>query len=306
MENSKKYTESDLLGLVNGKIEEGYSLEYKRSDALDLRQDKCKSEISKDVSALCNASGGVIIYGIVEENHKPSKLDAGVDPSIVTKEQIENVLSGNIRPRIPDLHILPVPLNKSSPGKVAYVITVPKGITAHQASDYKYYRRRNFKVEPMLDEEVRDVMHRVQHPTIEPRFRYLQANRSAEQHQYQLLISLENTGQICCFNTKFEFQFPNNFILSNDHRLDRHQSVQLKASARTALTYFSKSRYNMAFFPGESWYIPEVNIPAITYKIDDQLYRELQNVKPVIPWRLFADNAPYQEGEIELSTLQNF
>jgi len=52
-----------------------------------------------------------------------------------------------------------VPL-ASATNHVAYVVEIPKGTTAHQATDWRYYKRFNFISVPMEDYEIRDVMNR--------------------------------------------------------------------------------------------------------------------------------------------------
>jgi hypothetical protein len=44
------------------------------------------------------------------------------------------------------------------PGNVAYVLEMPqaKSRDPHQGPEHKYYKRHNFKAEPMEDYEVRD------------------------------------------------------------------------------------------------------------------------------------------------------
>ena len=66
-----------MIGLIPNVLEERTDLEDKRSDAL-VNNHKVKIEISKDVSGLTNGAEGTIVYGMVEENHLPRKLD-GVD-----------------------------------------------------------------------------------------------------------------------------------------------------------------------------------------------------------------------------------
>lgn len=81
---SSEWIEADLHSLIQNGVEERIDLEYKRAGSL-ANTDAAKLEISKDVSALANGAGGAIVYGMVEENHKPCRLD-GVDPAQITKE----------------------------------------------------------------------------------------------------------------------------------------------------------------------------------------------------------------------------
>lgn len=59
-------TETDLLALITAGVEESAALDYKRADSLNKRDDRKKTEITKDVSSFANSAGGVIIYGIAE------------------------------------------------------------------------------------------------------------------------------------------------------------------------------------------------------------------------------------------------
>jgi hypothetical protein len=91
------------------------------------------------------------------KNHLPEKLDP-IDRTKFTKEWLEHVIS-NIRPRPNGITIHSVTLT-SGPNNVVYVVEIPKGETAHQALDHRYYKRFNFESVPMADHEIRDVMQR--------------------------------------------------------------------------------------------------------------------------------------------------
>jgi schlafen family protein len=156
-----RWTEDRILRIVADNLEESLGLEYKAAAALK-RESKATLDITKDVSAMANSAGGVVIYGIGEvKATKQIQIDP-VDGSQFSKEWLEQIVS-QIRPRIDALRIHPVQLN---PGKVVYVVEVPQGATAHQATDCKYYRRQNFEAVPMYDHEIRDVMNRTKHPRV--------------------------------------------------------------------------------------------------------------------------------------------
>ncbi|HZL13905.1 MAG TPA: ATP-binding protein, partial [Verrucomicrobiae bacterium] len=153
------WDEAKLNELIRDKIEENFNLEYKGAGALD-RNDKAKSEITKDVSAMANSAGGVLIYGLAEfqddeRKHLPERIDP-INRNDFSKEWLENIIL-QIQPRIPDLKIKSVQLASGS-DHVAYVVEIPQGNTAHQANDCRYYRRFNFQSVKMPDNEVRDVM----------------------------------------------------------------------------------------------------------------------------------------------------
>lgn len=162
------FTEAALLALVANQVEENLHLDYKGADSIQKTDGK-KKEISKDVSAFANSDGGTIIYGIREfddalRKHLPEKIDP-IDRIIISKEWIEQVINSNIQPKIPSLLITPIQIT-SSVNHVAYVVTIPKSNTAHQASDKKYYKRYNFESVPMEDYEIKDIINRQTNPVL--------------------------------------------------------------------------------------------------------------------------------------------
>jgi predicted HTH transcriptional regulator len=147
---------------VQGGLRESRTLEYKASTALG-KQSADKSELCKDVSAFANAGGGMIIYGIAENNHDPTGIDQGVDASVFNREWIENVLTTGVQPKLEHLEIAAIDLPSKGTDRVAFVIRIGQAtaLAPHQnVSDNKYYRRHDFKAEPMHDNEVRDAMRR--------------------------------------------------------------------------------------------------------------------------------------------------
>lgn len=146
MKPPSDWDESDLLRLIEIGAEETLSLDWKEAGALS-KSDGAKSEIAKDVSAFANSDGGSVVYGIREDDQPPHKAAelSPIDPTQFPPEWLENVITSRIKPPIQNLRIQPVNLTTRHPGKVAYVVYVPKSVTAHQASDKRYYKRYNFQ-----------------------------------------------------------------------------------------------------------------------------------------------------------------
>ncbi len=150
----KKYLEE----LIRNQLQEGPELEYKAAPALQ-REDKKIKEITKDVSAFANSNGGILIYGISEDptnRNIPGAIDP-IDRKSISKEWLEQIINSRIRPRIHGLviHVITIEADQ-----VVYLLEIPKGETAHQADDQRYYRRHNFMVEALLDHEIKDIMGR--------------------------------------------------------------------------------------------------------------------------------------------------
>ena len=93
---------NDLQALITNEVQESIHLDYKDSRALNKSK---RHEIAKDVSAFANSDGGVIIYGITEDQHLPKQLDEGVDHSVFSREWLEEVIGSNVNPTIDDIII---------------------------------------------------------------------------------------------------------------------------------------------------------------------------------------------------------
>jgi len=162
---STTWDEREVLRLIQNAQEEFLELDFKRADSLK-NTDLNKKEIGKDVSAFANTIGGTIIYGIEEAPTAPHAAVniSPVNTKVTTKEWLEQVINSDIQPRIPGIRITPVNLS-SPPDSAIYVVTIPEGATAYQASDKRYYKRFNFESVPMYDYEIRQIQNRITRPS---------------------------------------------------------------------------------------------------------------------------------------------
>lgn len=164
---------SDLQSLISDGVEEGTQLDYK--SRIDKASEKWKSEIAKDVSAMANSNGGVIIYGVKEYDAKdkrylPEKI-VPLDTTEISRETLMQVITNNISPKIEGIEIQTIPINQEKPNEVVYVITIPQSSTAHQSLRTKqYFKRYGSTTDAMEDYEIRDIMNRCTHPDVELEF----------------------------------------------------------------------------------------------------------------------------------------
>lgn len=156
----KLETKTDLENLHSNHVTETSSLEYKASGSVENTEGK-KTEMSKDVSAMANANGGQIVYGMTERDHLPTGLDAGISPKPFDGLWFEQVIQQNIKPPVESLKIHPIPAGN---GNHYVVLTIPASKTVHQAKDGRYYRRRNFRIDIMEDYEIREALNRATTP----------------------------------------------------------------------------------------------------------------------------------------------
>ncbi|MCI7430821.1 MAG: ATP-binding protein [Bacteroidales bacterium] len=160
----EEYNIDDITALIDNEAEESVHLDFKAAGALS-KDDKKKTEIAKDVSAFANSDGGIIVYGIEEQEHKAHALSY-IDGNTYTKEWLEQVIQDNIQRRIEGLEIFPI-RNNGDITKSIYIVKIPRSSnTPHMSADKCYYKRNNFRSVKMEEYEVRDLFYRESTPNL--------------------------------------------------------------------------------------------------------------------------------------------
>jgi len=138
-------TLNEIQKLIDSKIEENLTLEYKR----EVSSNK---EIAKDIAAFANTDGGTIVYGVVADDKVPMGIvwitDTGVE------ERIQNVAMTAIHPIVESVKMIRLP-NPKNELEAIYVAKVPKSFAAPHMVNNLYYRRRGSVSGPMDDIDVR-------------------------------------------------------------------------------------------------------------------------------------------------------
>jgi Putative DNA-binding domain len=114
-----------LRSLIESEIAEGQTIEFKR--LINIADANAKKNLSAEVAAFANASGGDIVFGIDEKEGKASKLTPlpGFDPD-KTQLQLRQIFNSNIEPPVPGLIFCPVEIR---PAEFALVLRIPRSWT---------------------------------------------------------------------------------------------------------------------------------------------------------------------------------
>lgn len=315
-----------LESLIANQIEESLTLDYKAAASLG-KQSKQTTEITKDVAALANSAGGVLIYGIREHQSKEkAHLPETIDPVVrahFPKEWLEHIVQ-NIRPKIDNLIIHPVPA--PSPDGVIYVVEVPQSSTAHQSSNYRYYKRFNFESVPMQDYEIRDVMARRQHPAIDLDFHLLVESEIFDvgrvpgyeeeiRDSFRLCVGARNAGQRLAEFMVARVLIPSG-ILSR-HETEDHEVILVDGEEHHQFTFKNLVSDVVGSQPsGLRSVVPrygpprfEPVLPTLSLELD-QLDLEVSGFKIArkknlaLRWETYADDSPKRAGTLALEEVK--
>lgn len=269
---------------------------------------------------MANSAGGIIIYGVAEyqqadKRHLPEKIDP-VDNTQFSKEWLEHVIS-NIRPKIDDLIINPVPINTAS-NHYVYVVEIPQSTTAHQATDKRYYKRFNFESVPMDDYEIRDIMNRSKHPKLELDFK-IEVRREHRVPSMPigdpieicyLQIRATNVANVFANYVNCIIYLPVSFRPMDEIKLMMTRKDVFQEDGEYFYEYYKEnivhdmvdgakygtSRYS-PILPGRSreWET------RITTDMNQILAMKHGNVR--IKWEVYADNAPVNRGTTRVAAI---
>ncbi|ATB48761.1 ATPase AAA [Corallococcus macrosporus DSM 14697] len=295
MKNPWDWTEEDLLALVKNQVQESLTLDYKASKALE-RTEKVKDEITKDVSALANSAGGTLVYGIPEnkQTRLAEKVDEGVDPAVITREWLDQVITSNIQRRIDGVRINQIPLITVSPGRVAYVVHVPQSARApHQARDKLFYKRFEYHSKPMEEYEIRDVARRQDAPDLRVRFQMDWTRRTTTApNETWWTIALVNSSPIPCSEAVIDLQFESSFKLRHRGPLTASHHTMIDGEKGTipfvSCRLFWSAKGGIPTFDG----CPVAVSPQL-FSID---HNQLRDGQYLIKWKVSAPRTTPKEA----------
>jgi Putative DNA-binding domain len=130
-------TLNNIQALIDESIRESEVLEYKTASSQFTEPDR--REIAKDVTAMANSLGGVIIYGVQTDPRDKTRPNAIEAINVKNIESFERILNSQVQPPITGIRKKMLPADNPQ----VMVIDVPASDnTPHQSLyDKRYYRR---------------------------------------------------------------------------------------------------------------------------------------------------------------------
>ncbi len=264
-----------------------------RSDFLD--------NVSKQVSAFATAAGGRLFLGLDDDGRPDGGVPVGVRPN-GTREWLEDALPGTVVPPLRRFNVFEVPVGPGAE-RAIYVVEIPRSDDApHQARDHRYYLRIAGKSRPMAHHHVLDVLARSRHPHVvvsrvdpygEPEL--LESDPRGPKAMVRLRALLMNRGKTLARHVGCEFVVPRYAVNTESRRrtLEGHGAVRLmQRSGEVVFLFYSP----VPVFPTQ-----EVLFGEVWIALHGANLHHYAAGKVVVRWRVFADEAPVREGQVDVS-----
>jgi len=290
----------DIENLISSQIRESEVLEYK--NASKKFTDKDKKEIAKDVSAMANSNGGVIIYGIdtnKEDKTKPSKI-SGIHLDNI--ESFDRIVNSQIKREIKNIQKKIINENSIN----VMVVFIPQSEDSpHQSLiNKRYYRRSLTESVPMEHDIVELHFGRRLGPILElniidvdKKIEKLSFKEDGFSEPLKLRLSIYNSGRKVGKYVEAIFLFPETTkikITGSDHL----QNIdELYAERQKQARQFSESIG--VFHPFMNKKIADVTIELLKDWLDKESLEE-----PLIGWKIFADEMTPRGNSILLRNIK--
>lgn len=206
-------SEKDIENLIENKIQEDTNLDYKTPD---FSKGDFSKELAKDVSAMANSDGGIILYGIQEEDHFPKEI-IWIEKDGGYCERIEQIISSKIFRKIENVNVKKVLSDDKT--KFVIVIEIPKSDTApHQihkdSKQRRYYKRHGSITEQMEHYEIEDLFFKRKKPVLEIHLNPLKSKNPAFE------IDMQNAGKVIAEKVFLKILIPREFKIDGEGWVD--------------------------------------------------------------------------------------
>jgi predicted HTH transcriptional regulator len=248
----------DIQSLIDNQIEESIHLDFKAGAALSKQPSK-KKELSKDIASFANSDGGIIIYGLSEQNHVASSFSF-VEGNEFNKEWLEQLINTTINRRIDGIEIFPIREDNDF-ARTVYIVKIPKSFDApHQSKDKRFYKRFNFESVMMEEYEIRQLYGRkIKSQLIIDEWSISQVKSDDKDHlDFLFSVLIYNTGDISEKNYKVNVIFEDfdDQITLSWSRSKSHIDYTMLESDRVKIS----AEANTSIFPNEA-------VNALRFKI---------------------------------------
>jgi len=265
--NKDIITQEDIQSLLDMKVEESLSLEYKKANEISPDQPNKINRISVVISAFANTAGGILIYGIQSKRRKAYEYSF-INGNKFTVDWFKSIIHPRIQRPIEGLKFHHVVFDDDLT-KSVFVISIPESPDApHMAFDKKFYKRSHFKEIVMEEYEVR-LMYKKTNITELEFFGILNTNG----------VPILSGGRLVTMN------FYPKFMIRNISNIVEH-SYKFEISIPTAV-------YDETFKPLQQYFVKHEGVNSvfaipntsplfqeeITTVIDANLYINRQNYK---------------------------
>lgn len=321
MKPAAEWDERHILGIPSGELD---WVEFKSSRALDVtvpgvKESEVRNELSKQLSAFSNSSGGTLVYGISDPvPGQPLKVDSG-GVSLrckgkSTKEWLEDVIPNLVEFTLRrfNVHVVEARQRESqiSTGKALFLIEIPDSEQApHQASDKRYYARIGGKSVPIGHRFVTDIIGRAQYPKLEAVFGL---SKAEETEELLLHVYVRNVGRIFANYVNGEILIPLGLFPAEQ---EADHEIVSKEGWRYYRIYFDNVHKDVVGVSGNAHYARAYTVGRYDPVLPSQGFSVNTGVKMTelkrhdflgkdLHWEVFADNAPPRSGRIAIGAVK--
>jgi hypothetical protein len=200
--------EAAIDELLGQQVPEGQQLEFKQKrnpERPDLSIDD-KKGLGESLSALSNAVGGVILFGIVGERGEDGLDYAKEAKPLVHPDafaaKILSLIPEYLSPPNPDIDVRMIPLSGARGGGVVAVRVGASDGRPHMslAPDHrKYFLRVQASNQTMVDFQIRDMLRVNTAPRVALGYQLKPGAIAGDNHESQLVLTLLNNGRVSAY-----------------------------------------------------------------------------------------------------------
>ncbi|MFN3200565.1 MAG: helix-turn-helix domain-containing protein [Bradymonadia bacterium] len=265
-----------------------------------------RDALSRQMSAFANGAGGLLFIGLEDDGG----IDGGVPVDLRgggTRAWLEDVIPNLVDPPLTRFNVYEVtadgPGSAIDEGHAVYVIEVFGSEDApHQSSDKRYYLRIAGKSRPMGHVHIQDVLRRTQHPLVQisrvdPYGETVHSEDDPRGPKAVLSFQsfLANTGRPMARHVGVELILPRPLVNGEVRARMMESGTDIRLTQRPGeLVFFHY--HPLPLFPGQEIFFQRFWVVVHAANLE-----RFTSGLGVMRWRVYADDATFEEGEVDLS-----